>query len=115
MCRRQHGAAADHGYPCRVNSGSILLEFYRHATVTQALGRNISSTIHTLTFFYIHGSVHRESNFLYFVVYNLKILLLTIHYFIYILFVKASNIQYDQSRILNYTLVLIAAYFTHCS
>jgi len=40
---------------------------------------------------------------------------LTMHqYFIYI-FVKASNIQYDQSRILNYTLVLIAAYFTHCS
>ena len=26
-----------------------------------------------------------------------------------------SNIQYNQSRILNYTLVLIAAYFTHCS
>jgi len=45
----------------------------------------------------------------------LKILLLTIHqYFIYIS-VKASNIQYDQSRILNYTLVLIAAYFTHYS
>ena len=52
---------------------------------------------------------------LYFVVHNLKILILTItQYFIYI-FVKASNIQYDQSRILNYTLVLIAAYFTHCS
>ena len=31
------------------------------------------------------------------------------------LFVKASNIQYNQSRILNYTLVLIATYFTHCS
>ena len=30
-------------------------------------------------------------------------------------FVKASNIQYNQSRILKYTLVLIAAYFTHCS
>ena len=53
--------------------------------------------------------------FIYFVVHNLKTLLLTIHqYFIYI-FVKASNIQYNQSRILNYTLVLIAAYFTHCS
>jgi len=53
--------------------------------------------------------------FEYFIVHNFKILLLTIHlYFIYI-FVKASNIQYDQSRILNYTLVLIAAYFTHCS
>jgi len=33
----------------------------------------------------------------------------------YIIFVKASNIQYDQSRIVNYILVLIAAYFTHCS
>jgi len=53
--------------------------------------------------------------FIYLVVRNLKILLLTIHqYFIYI-FLKASNIQYDQSRILNYTLVLTAAYFTHCS
>ena len=53
--------------------------------------------------------------FIYFAVLNFKILLLTIHqYFIYI-FVKASNIQYDQSRILNYTIVLIAAYFTHCS
>jgi len=31
------------------------------------------------------------------------------------LFVKASNIEYNQSRILNYTLVLIATYFTHCS
>ena len=42
-------------------------------------------------------------------------MLLAIHqYFIYI-FVKAINIQYDQSRILNYTLVLIATYFTHCS
>jgi len=51
---------------------------------------------------------------LYFVVHSLKILLLTIrHYFIYI-FVKASNIQRNQSRILNYTLVLIAAHFTHC-
>ena len=48
-------------------------------------------------------------------VHNLKILFLTKQtYFIYI-FVKARNIQYDQSRILNYTLVLIAAYFTHCS
>jgi len=27
----------------------------------------------------------------------------------------ASNIQYEQSRILNYILVLVAAYFTHCS
>jgi len=34
---------------------------------------------------------------------------------LYIIFVKASNIQYVQYRILNYTLVLIAAYFTHCS
>ena len=32
-----------------------------------------------------------------------------------IIFVNASNIQYNQSRILNYILVLIAAYFTHCS
>jgi len=53
--------------------------------------------------------------FKYFVVHNSKILLLTIHqYFMYI-FVKASNIQYDQIRILNYALVLTAAYFTHCS
>jgi len=34
----------------------------------------------------------------------LKILLLTIHH----------NIQYDQPTILNYTLLLIAPYFTHC-
>ena len=46
MCRRQQGAATDHGYPCSVNSGSILLEFYRHATVTQALTR-IISTVNT--------------------------------------------------------------------
>jgi len=26
-----------------------------------------------------------------------------------------SNIQYNQSRILNYILVLVATYFTHCS
>jgi len=32
-----------------------------------------------------------------------------------IISVKASNIQYNQSRILNFTLVLIARYFTHCS
>ena len=53
--------------------------------------------------------------FIYFVVHNLKILLLTIHHHLCIIFVKASNIQYDQSRILNYILVLITAYFTHCS
>ena len=29
--------------------------------------------------------------------------------------IKASSIQYNQSRILNYTLVLISAYFLHCS
>jgi len=34
---------------------------------------------------------------------------------LHILFVTASNILYNQSRILNYTLVLIVAYFTHCS
>jgi len=34
---------------------------------------------------------------------------------LYIIFVKAGNIQYHQSRILNCTLVLIAAYFTHCN
>jgi hypothetical protein len=28
---------------------------------------------------------------------------------------NASNVQYNQSRILNYISVLIAAYFTHCS
>ena len=33
----------------------------------------------------------------------------------YILSVKASNIQYNQSRILNYTRILVAAYFIHCS
>ena len=31
------------------------------------------------------------------------------------IFVKAGNIRYNQSRILKYTLVLIAPYFTHCS
>jgi hypothetical protein len=33
----------------------------------------------------------------------------------YIIFIKASNVQYNQSRILNYMLVLIAAYFIQCS
>jgi len=66
---------------------------------------------HNLNQLYIFFVIY----FIYFVVHNLKILLLTINlYFIYI-FVKASNIQYDQSRILNYTLLLITAYFTHCS
>jgi len=32
---------------------------------------------------------------------------------LYTLFVKASNIQYNQTRILNYILVLIASYFIH--
>jgi len=27
----------------------------------------------------------------------------------------ASNIQYNQPRVLNYLLVLLAAYFIHCS
>ena len=31
------------------------------------------------------------------------------------LFVKASDIQYNQSRILNCPLVLVVVYFTHCS
>jgi len=62
---------------------------------------------HNLNYVYIYIYI-----VIYFVLHNFKILLLTIHqYFIYI-FVKASNIQYDQSRILNYTLVLLAAYFT---
>jgi len=64
---------------------------------------------------YIYIYIYIVIYLIYFVVHNLKILLLTIHqYFIYI-FVNASDIQYDQSRILNYTLVLIAAYFIHCS
>jgi len=57
---------------------------------------------HNINYVYIYIVI-------YFVVHNLKILLLTIHhYFIYI-FIKASNIHYNQSRILNYTLVLIPA------
>jgi hypothetical protein len=45
---------------------------------------------------------------LYFVVNNLKILLLTIHhYFLFITFVKTSNFQHEQSTILNYVLVLV--------
>ena len=61
---------------------------------------------------YIYIYIYIVIYFICFVVHNLKILLLTIHhYFIY----QANNIQYEQYRILNYTLVLIAAYFTHCS
>ena len=64
--------------------------------------------------FYIHGSVHRESNLI------ISPIICDLYFnhppliYIYI-FVKASNIQYDQSRILNYTLILKAAYFTRCS
>jgi len=39
----------------------------------------------------------------------------TIAIILHIIFVKSSNIQYNQSRILNYILVLIAAYFILCS
>ena len=47
--------------------------------------------------------------------YLFKNTALTIHhYFIYHIR-HASNIQYNQPRILNYILVLIRAYFTHCS
>lgn len=50
MCRRQLEAAEDHGYPRSVISGSILLESYRHVTVTQALARKISSTVNTYSY-----------------------------------------------------------------
>jgi hypothetical protein len=50
MCRWQQGAAEDHGYPRSVNSGSILLESYKHVTVTQALARKISSAVNTYSY-----------------------------------------------------------------
>jgi len=44
-----------------------------------------------------------------------NVIFFILYIILYIIFVKASNIQYNQSGILNYTLVLIAAYYTHCS
>jgi len=100
--------------------------------------------------FYVHGSVHRESNLitvqqdttvfslLHFCrqLYMFRVLTPIIRSWyscnysfwhwstamnkilfiiLYIIFVKASNIQYNESRILNYMLELAATYFIHCS
>jgi hypothetical protein len=47
---------------------------------------------------------------LHFVVYILKLLLLTIHHYFIILSVKTSEIQYNQSKILNYVFVTDVCY-----
>jgi len=94
-----------------------------HVSSTSAHHQEVKIALHSLWYHHTYRCddiggwwyIYIYILYIYFVLHNLKILLLTIHhYFIYI-FVKVSNIQYDQSRILNYTLVLIAAYFTHCS